>query len=125
MLSKFNLADKMFHRPPMLLVDKIISSESAKGTTEFAVPSDCIFLDENGLFSRAAMVEVAAQSFAAHDIYQKTLKKSKVSKGFLVSARSFVFFSDAQKGDKLVCRLEKTDEIAKLHMLLAEILKNG
>ena len=115
----------MFHKPPMLLVDKITESESMRGTTEFTVPADCIFLDQNGLLSRSAMVEIAAQSFAAHDIYRKMLENKKASKGFLVSVREFIFFSDARKGDKLVCRLEKTDEIAKLHILRAEMLKNG
>ena len=55
----------MLHKPPMLLVDKIIEENDKKATTSFAVKQDCIFLDENNILSKPALIEIAAQSFAA------------------------------------------------------------
>ena len=75
-LENFDLSKYMLHKPPMLLVDKILEENDKKATTSFAVKQDCIFLDENNILSRPALIEIAAQSFAAADIYQR-IKNSK------------------------------------------------
>ena len=124
-LENFNLKDYMMHKPPMLLVDKVLEESAKKAKTSFFVKSDCIFLDGNNILSRAALIEVAAQSFAAADIYQRTVSSRKLVKGFLVSVRDFKFTGNAAAGDEIICDIEETNEIAQLHIVEAKLSVNG
>ena len=124
-IKEFCLKDYMIHKPPMLLVDKIIEESEKKAQTSFTVNEDCIFLDENGCLSPFALVEIAAQSFAAGDIFQKTVSGKKLSKGFLVSVRDFKFIGNAETGDEIVCDVEEINEIANLHVVEAKLYKNS
>ena len=123
--EKFNLKDYMAHKPPMLLVDKVLEESEKKAKTLFAVNNECIFLDEKGVLARTALIEIAAQSFAAADIFQKTMKGKKLSKGFLVSVRDFKFVQDARAGDEIICDIEETNDIAQLHIVEAKLSANG
>ena len=115
----------MIHKPPMLLVDAVLEENEKSGKTVFAVKNDCIFLDENGVLARPALVEIAAQSFAAIDIYQKMLNGKKPSKGFLVSIRNFEFYEDVKAGDEIICALEETNELAGIHVIEARLYKSA
>jgi len=119
--SDFNLKNNMSHQSPMLLVDEILSESSDSGSTVLTVRKDNIFLDESGFLSRCAFIEIAAQSFAAIDIYQKTLKKENRVNGFLAAARDFSFYADAKENDTIVCELHKFDELEKLHFIKAKL----
>ena len=109
----------------MLLVDKVLEESAKKAKTSFFVKNDCIFLDENNLLARSALIEIAAQSFAAADIYQRIVSARKLAKGFLVSVRDFKFTGDAAAGDEIICDIEETNEIAQLHIVGAELSVNG
>jgi predicted hotdog family 3-hydroxylacyl-ACP dehydratase len=113
----------MLHKPPMLLVDCIIEENGDKAKTSFSVKEDCIFLDENMRLARSVFVELAAQSFAAVDAYQKTKAKGEKSKGFLVGVRDFHIYGDAHVGDELICSLEKADKVERLNICKSEIFK--
>jgi predicted hotdog family 3-hydroxylacyl-ACP dehydratase len=115
----------MLHKPPMLLVDRVVEEEEKQAKTSFTVGKNCIFLDENGVLARSALIEIAAQSFAAADIFQKTTRGRKLSKGFLVSVRGFQFDGDAQAGDEIICSIRETNEIAQLHVIEAELHIKG
>jgi predicted hotdog family 3-hydroxylacyl-ACP dehydratase len=121
----FDINKHMLHKPPMLFVDGIIEESGSKAKTLFTVKEDCIFLDETGRLARTVFIEIAAQSFAAVDSYQKHRDKGKRAKGFLVGIRDFFIYADALKNDELICVLEKTDEVGRLNICKAQVLKNG
>lgn len=124
-LENFDLSKYMLHKPPMLLVDKIIEENDKKATTSFAVKQDCIFLGENNILSRPALIEIAAQSFAAADIYQRIKSSKALVKGFLVSIRKFGFTGQARLGDEIICKAEEISEIAGLHIVSAQLWVGG
>ncbi|MCL2389896.1 MAG: hypothetical protein FWD54_03235 [Endomicrobia bacterium] len=123
-MTEFNVKENMFHKPPMLLVDEVLEESADKGKTSFEIRDGNIFIGTNGIFSRAALIEIAAQSFAAVDKFQKMRKNLDSSKGFLASVKSFEFFADTKSGDKVICVIEKTDEIAHLHIIKTELFVN-
>ena len=119
----FNLAENMRHQPPMLLADELLSQASNKATMLFRLKKDCIFLQENGLLSRSAFIEIAAQTFAAVDAFQKIKDGKNASKGFLASVKDFEFFADAKEGDEILCDIEKADEFEHMHIAKAVLKK--
>jgi predicted hotdog family 3-hydroxylacyl-ACP dehydratase len=124
MIKNFDIKKYMLHKYPMLFVDEILEESENRGRTKFVVKKDNIFVDESGNLSRAAFIEIAAQSFAAVDLYQKTAKRQKTSKGFLVNVREFVFFGDAKIGDELQCAIERTDNISQMHIVKTQMFRN-
>ncbi|MDR1952783.1 MAG: hypothetical protein LBQ37_04670 [Elusimicrobiota bacterium] len=118
----FNLRKNMIHQPPMLMVDEILCENSMSGKTLFRVHKDCIFLNSRGVLQRTAMIEIAAQSFAAIDIFQKKEKGLKYSKGFIAGIRDFQFFSDAKIDDEIICNTEKIDELGQLYITKADLI---
>ena len=123
-MTEFNAKENMFHKPPMLLVDEVLEESAGKGKTSFKIKNGNIFAGDDGVFSRAALIEIAAQSFAAVDKWQKMKKNLESSRGFLASVRNFEFFDDAKAGDEVICSVEKTDEIAHLHIVKTELFAN-
>jgi predicted hotdog family 3-hydroxylacyl-ACP dehydratase len=117
----FDLKNNMSHQPPMLLIDEILSESLDRGETLFVVKKDNIFLDEFGHLSRSAFIEIAAQSFAAIDLYQKSIKKENTSAGFLAAVRDFSFYADAKENDAIICKLHKFDELERLHFIKAQM----
>jgi predicted hotdog family 3-hydroxylacyl-ACP dehydratase len=111
----------MIHQPPMLLIDEILDETSSTGITSFEVKKDCIFVDENGEFLSCALIEIAAQSFAAVDIYQRKERGQALKKGFLAMVRDFVFLAAAKMGDKIICEIEQVDVFDKLHFVKAKL----
>jgi predicted hotdog family 3-hydroxylacyl-ACP dehydratase len=120
--KNFNLVKNMVHQPPMLMVDEIVYEQSDNGETIFIVKDDCIFLDGDGKLLRSALIEIAAQSLAAVDIFQKKEQNLKHSNAFLAAVRDFVFYKDAVIGDEILCIMEKTDELEKLHIASATLI---
>ncbi|MDR2772861.1 MAG: hypothetical protein LBB93_05275 [Elusimicrobiota bacterium] len=120
----FDLSKNMIHRSPMLMVDKILEESELNGKTFFKVTDDCIFLTFDGVLQRAAMIEIAAQSFAAIDIFHKRQKNLEPKKGFVVSVRDFKFFCDAKIDDEIVCELKKVDELGLIHIAVARLIDN-
>ena len=53
------------HRPPMRLIDRLLSYDGLQGVVESTLLSDSICLQDDGSIEQAAMVELMAQSFAA------------------------------------------------------------
>ena len=120
-LELFNVKDYMIHKPPMLLVDKVLEESAAEAKTSFKIKDDCIFLDENNILAKSVLIEVAAQSFAVADIYQRTRDGRVLAKGFLVSVRDFKFYGDAKLGDEIICDIKKTNELAGVHIIEAKV----
>ncbi|MDR1195073.1 MAG: hypothetical protein LBL00_01180 [Endomicrobium sp.] len=123
-IKDFDVTKVMFHRQPMLLVDRILEENGNSGKASFLIKKDCIFLDENGFVLRPALIEMAAQALAAVDGYQKRREKKSSLQGFLVSVKNFEFYSDAKENDLVICAIEKIDEFANMHMVKVKTFVN-
>ncbi|MDR1191804.1 MAG: hypothetical protein LBK60_09125 [Verrucomicrobiales bacterium] len=105
----------MFHRPPMLMVDDLLESDAGGGVAALTVRPDNLFLDADGRLSRAGLMEVMAQSFAATEVYQAWLAGIVKPPGYLVGLERVEFRGDAAVGDTLtvtVCSEGNVDRVA-------------
>ncbi|KJD32128.1 ABC transporter permease [Tamlana nanhaiensis] len=60
-LSEINISELLPHRPPFLMVDKVISIDDERVCTQFFINETSIFND-NGYFAEAGLIEYAAQT---------------------------------------------------------------
>ncbi|KJD33748.1 ABC transporter permease [Tamlana sedimentorum] len=60
-LSEINISELLPHRPPFLMVDKVISIDDERVSAQFFIKESSIFND-NGRFAEAGLIEHAAQT---------------------------------------------------------------
>ncbi|GHS87473.1 hypothetical protein FACS189487_03690 [Campylobacterota bacterium] len=116
-----DLSSIMVHKPPMLLADHIVEAGDGFGVTSFKIEEENIFLDEDGVFAREALIECAAQSIAASNAYAAFLENRATDNGFLVGLKDFVVYQDARLGDVLTCQMRVTDRIAQTHIVSCSV----
>jgi len=93
------------HRPPMRLVDTLISYGDAGGVVEANPAADCILVDAAGFLEEAALVELLAQGYAVIKGYDDTLQGRQISEGYLVGVRKLRITGWARAGDRLLIRI--------------------
>ena len=119
----FNLKAAMAHKPPMLLVDEIISSGGNCAETSFKIKPDNIFM-EAGCLRREALAEIMAQTLAAFNAFKAAGSGGQAGeKGFLVGLKNISFFGDAFAGDDLRCRVEIVDFLSQTYIARGAVYK--
>ncbi len=94
------------HRPPFLLVDRLLEFTGQIGVVESVPAPDNLFLDEDGYIEIIAMVEIMAQAAAAVKGYSDIRNGRAIRKGFLVDVREFQFKKRCHEGDIILVRVE-------------------
>ena len=98
------------HRPPMLMVDRLLAFDGSEGTVESILKPGNPFLDNDGFLYPPAMVELVAQSFAAVKGFADRRAGKAAGMGFLVGVKRFAFFHQAGLGERLLIRINQTGE---------------
>jgi predicted hotdog family 3-hydroxylacyl-ACP dehydratase len=89
------------HRPPMLLVDRLISFDSGSGIVEACLDSGSILVDSTGRLDKVALVEILAQGYATIKGYDDLINGKPVQEGFLVGIRKLKLSGEAFAGERL------------------------
>lgn len=112
-------------RPPMLMVDSLVSFEMDRIITSLSVRGDCIFVEDGGL-STAGIVETMAQSSAARIGYiNKYILHKPVEIGFIGAVRNLVVTRNPSPGETLETEIVKIEEIFGITMVRAIVRSGG
>lgn len=93
------------HRPPMRLVDTLLSWRDDTGEIEANLGADCILAGPGGDLDEALLVELLAQGYATIKGYDDRLHGRAVSEGYLVGVRKFKISGRARAGQRLLVRI--------------------
>ena len=81
MISEIDIQELLPQRPPILMVDRLLSADDKRAETELLVRTDNIFV-ENGMLKAYAIIENMAQTCAAQlgyaDIYVNGKKDVRI-----------------------------------------------
>ena len=77
-----NILNLIPQRPPIVLVDGVVTSSEESTTTSFTVPEGHILV-ENGVLREPGLLENIAQSAAARAGYHLSLEGKEPQKGFI------------------------------------------
>jgi 3-hydroxyacyl-[acyl-carrier-protein] dehydratase len=98
------------HRPPMLLVDRLMESDGEKARVEVTLRKDHLLLDAAGALEPVALIEILAQSYAAMKGLSEQKANRPVRDGFLVALRKLKILGRAQVGDLLTIEVSTIGE---------------
>lgn len=110
-----NAAPYLPHRPPLLLIKRIMAYDDASMTTETAFDRNDFTVNDTGQVENAAMLELIAQSFAAFNGYENHQEQRPASTGFLVGIKQFKVYGAAHAGETLHVRVQRIDSFEQFH----------
>jgi predicted hotdog family 3-hydroxylacyl-ACP dehydratase len=113
------------HRPPMRLVDTLISYSDAGGVVEANPTADCILVDTDGTLDEAAFVELLAQGYAVIKGYDDTLHGKEISEGYLVGVRKLRVTGCASAGEQLLIRIKTVGSFEGFAVAEGEIVRGA
>jgi 3-hydroxyacyl-[acyl-carrier-protein] dehydratase len=113
------------HRPPLLLVDRLLEFSGQTGVVESVISSDNLFLSDEGILKEIALVELLAQSAAAVKGYSDLVEGKEIKKGFLVDIREFNFRERCCKGDVVHIFIEITKSFSGFSIINGHLTCSG
>jgi len=124
---KFSPVDTLIpHRPPMRLVEEIISLTPQGGTVKSVITDSHLFLRADGTLAPETFCEIVAQSFAACEAQRRELNGlSNEGGGYLVNLRDCSILGTARAGDELETHLLQCDDFLGTRIVTGEVFCNG
>ena len=113
------------HRPPMRLVDTLISWADGTAEIEARPGADCILIGADGALAEAALVELLAQGYAVVKGYDDLLQGKEISEGYLVGVRKFQIAGRARAGERLLVRIRTVGSFEGFAVAEGEVERNG
>jgi 3-hydroxyacyl-[acyl-carrier-protein] dehydratase len=113
------------HRPPMQLVDSLVSYSETEIRIEAVPGADCIFVGADGILAQAALVELLAQGYAAAKGYDDLVNGRPITEGYLVGVRKLALSGTARAGDRLQIRIRPVGSFEGFVVADGEIERDG
>ncbi len=85
----FDIQDLIPHRPPIVMIDRLVSAGNNAATGELAIRETNLFC-QNGIFRETGMIEFIAQTAAALTGYRKRINHLAVSEGYIGAVKNLV-----------------------------------
>ncbi len=112
-------------RPPMLLLDRLLSCTTSEGTAETQLSADNLFRLPDDTIHPAALFELMAQAYAAVHGFQNHLAGKPVSIGYLAGITRAVVHGAARIGDRLVVSVRQTALVPPFVRAEARVVRGG
>jgi 3-hydroxyacyl-[acyl-carrier-protein] dehydratase len=113
------------HRPPMRLVDTLLSREEGGGVTESIFPAGAVMADERGAIDEVALVELIAQSYAAIKGHIDLVDGKPVGKGYLVGISRLKISGAAFAGDRLLTTIRTAGSFSGFAVIEGVVSRGG
>lgn len=93
------------HRPPMRLVENLLSCDDGAGEVEALLAADSILVASDGTLDAVALVELLAQGYAVIKGYDDRRQGKEISEGYLVGVRKLHISGRARAAERLLVRI--------------------
>lgn len=113
------------HRPPMQLVQRLLSYGDQAGVVEAEFPADGILVASGGIVDQVALVELLAQGYAVIKGYDDLLQGKEISKGYLVGLKKIRLLGAARAGETLLVRVRTVGSFEGFAVAEGEVERSG
>jgi len=107
-------------RPPIVMVDKLISAADKKTISGFTIKADNIFV-EKGVMQEPGIIENVAQSAALGVGYVCSIKNEKVPLGFIGAVKNLLIFGLPAVGDELKTEIQVDYEVFEATLITGKV----
>lgn len=122
--EELDIIELLPQRPPMVMVDKIVSCENNHITTQLTIREENVFSFQ-GNFQESGLIENIAQTAAALSGYQAKKNNEKVKLGFIGSVKNLEISSLPDVGSMIETSVEVIGQVMNVDMIKGEIRQNN
>lgn len=123
--ADIDVLDLLPQRPPIVMIDRLASCQSASSRSELAVRADNIFCDSEGRFTAFGMMENIAQTCAAHIGYCSLLTGQPIRLGFIGAMRHARVHRLPRVGERLTTQIDVLEEVFGMMLVAATVSVDG
>jgi radical SAM protein with 4Fe4S-binding SPASM domain len=113
------------HKPPMLLIDRLLEIKERVSVSEMMVRDDMIFVDNRGVLASVAYPEIISQALAAMEGFRKIGCHDAQAEGFLLGIKKLGIFGSARVGDTLRITVHKAVKYGDFGIVRGEVYKGN
>lgn len=113
------------HRPPMQLVDQLLTAADGCGSVETTLGPGCPLLGADGRLETVTLIELLAQCYAAVQGYSDRCAGRSAGQGFLVGIRRAQLFAPARSGDRLLVSVRTAARVDTFAVVEGEVHCGG
>jgi radical SAM protein with 4Fe4S-binding SPASM domain len=113
------------HKPPMLLIDRLIEMKERASVSEMTVKAGSIFVNGKGVLDEASYPEIISQAIAAQEGFRMLGSRDSQPEGFLLGVKKLEVLGSAHVGDTLRVSVFKAAKYGDFGIVNGEVSKNG
>ncbi len=111
------------HKPPMLLIDRLLELKERASVSEMTVRQDMVFVDETGRLDDACYPEIISQAIAAQEGFRKLGSRNPLHEGLLLGVKKLEILGVARVGDTLRISVYKAAKYGDFGIISGEVFK--
>jgi radical SAM protein with 4Fe4S-binding SPASM domain len=111
------------HKPPMLMIDRLLEVRERASVSEMTVMEDMVFVGRDGKLDEAAYPEIMSQAMAAQEGFRKLGSRSPQQEGFLLGIKNLEIPGSARVGDVLRISMFKVAKYGDFGIIQGEVKK--
>jgi radical SAM protein with 4Fe4S-binding SPASM domain len=111
------------HKPPMLLIDRLLEVKERASVSEMTVRENMVFVDENGRLDEASYPEIISQAIAAQEGFRKLGTRHPLQEGLLLGVKKLEILGQARIGDTLHISVYKAAKYGDFGIITGEVYK--
>lgn len=111
------------HKPPMLIIEKLIEIGERASVSELKISKDSIFIGEDGKLDEASYAEIISQAIAAQNGFRNLGNQKSKSQGLLLGIKNLEILDSAQVGDMLRVYVYKVAKYGEFGIIKGEVFK--
>ena len=128
LVSEENILELIPQRPPMVMIDRLLSCDDKNAVTELVIRPDNLFLDQNG-FTTPGIMENMAQTAAARTGYLLKNKTGSLNKkapiGVIGSIKNFRLYVQPPVGTLIRTTVTIEHEVLMATVVKGKVEVNG
>ncbi len=110
------------HRPPMLLIDRLLDRDNGRATASAEIGATSIFCTGKNNVLPEYFIEVIAQTMAAANGYDGLAKQSGPKAGFIVGIDGFSLDAQVSAPAEFIITVATTMEFGTMKVMTGEVL---
>ncbi|OGW42278.1 MAG: hypothetical protein A2010_09060, partial [Nitrospirae bacterium GWD2_57_9] len=112
------------HKPPMLLIDRLLEVQERVSVSEMTVRKDMVFVGPDDVLDDASYGEIISQALAAMEGFRKMGNHDPQQEGFLLGIKNLEISGEARAGDTLRISVFKVAKLGDFGIVRGEV-RNG
>jgi len=109
------------HKPPMLMIDRLLEVRERASLSEMTVLQEMVFVGKDGKLDEASYPEIMSQAIAAQEGFRRLGSRNPQQEGFLLGIKNIEILGSAKVGDVLRISMFKVAKYGDFGIIQGEV----